>query len=250
MRVFLLGLGLLFLCSCSFHTGSITRSSAESNGKKYNYVDVALGYSKVSYILGLGGFGKDMLIDEARRNMHVAYPLKPNEAFENVTLNLHTSWYLLYAKKEVVMLADIVARDSSFNVVYEDKYLETISCNKIKVSKHFFLNEKVAFVNDERELFGRIVDLNEKSASVFYTDHKGVYRVKNMDFSKLYKLSVQDEFEKAVGFTVGDTISFFNNASDPRKVRGLVLGLNERFALVNSGSKLYNLKLVEIEKKK
>jgi predicted ATPase len=249
MKIFSIGLIFLFLSSCSFHTGSITTSSVAANGKKYNYVDVALGYSKVSYIFGIGGFGKDMLIDEARRNMYVSYPLKPNETFENVTLNLHTSWYLLYSKKEVVMLADVVARDSSFNVVYGDKYLETISSNKIKVNKHFSLNEKVVFERNQREWFGRIVDFNESSASVFYTDNKGVYRVKDMDLSEIYKLSAQDEFQKAIGFSLGDTISFLNNASDARKVRGVVFGLNERSALVRSGGKLYNLKFIEMEKR-
>lgn len=140
MRLFAAAIALLLMSSCSFHTGSITTSSVAASGKKYEYVDVAVGYSKVSYFLGMGGYSKDMLIRDAQRNMRASFPLKPNEAFENTVLDIRSTWVGPYHKLEAIVTADIVARDSSYNVIYSEKYLELISRNKPKVKNYFSLN--------------------------------------------------------------------------------------------------------------
>jgi len=243
MRLFAASIALLLLSSCSFHTGSITTSNVAGNGKKYEYVDVAVGYSKTSYFLGIGGYGKDMLIADAQRNMRASFPLKPNEAFENTVLDIRSTWVGPYHKLEAIVTADIVARDSSYNVIYSEKYLELISRNKPKVKNYFSLNERVVLLKSEKEMFGRIVGFNSGSASVFYVDHNGEFSIKNIRYSRIFKITDMELLSKEIGFNVGDSVAF-NAQSDSGfgYFEGVVVGMNKECSLVRTDKTIYQIK--------
>lgn len=249
MRLFAATIALLLMSSCSFHTGSITTSSVAASGKKYEYVDVAVGYSKVSYFLGIGGYGKDMLIADARRNMRASYPLKPNEAFENTIMDFRSTWVGPYHKLEAIMMADVIARDSSFNVTCGEKYLELLSRNKPKVKNYFSLNERVLFLNPAKEMFGRIVGFNGSSAAVFYVDNDGEFRIKNIPYRVIFKISEMDLFKKEVGFNVGDSVSFKAQSSGGFSAfDGVVVGLNKSNSLVKCEKTLFQIKTKSLKK--
>ncbi len=249
MRLFFAAIALLLMSSCSYHTGSITTMNASGNGKTYEYVDVAVGYSKVSYFLGIGGYSKDMLIRDAQRNMRASFPLKPNEAFENTVLDIRSTWVGPYHKLEAIVTADIVARDSSYNVTYGEKYLELISRNKPAVKNYFSLNERVVLLKSEKEMFGRIVGFNSGSASVFCVDNDGEFNIKNIRYSKIFKITDMELLSKEIGFNIGDSVAF-NAQSDSgfSYFEGVVVGMNKECSLVRTDKTLYKTKTNSLKK--
>ena len=64
------------MSSCVYHSGLITSTPVSSIDKNCEYVDIAVGYSNVSYFFGIGGFNKDAFLNEAKRNLYFSYPIK------------------------------------------------------------------------------------------------------------------------------------------------------------------------------
>ncbi len=104
-------IGILFisiLSSCSIHSGYMNNSASlgESN---FKYVKKYIsGSSQTLKVLGIGGFGKIALVDEAKMDMMESYELKANQALVNVTVNWKKTTYILASTTKCTVTADVV----------------------------------------------------------------------------------------------------------------------------------------------
>lgn len=92
----------------AFHTGTMSGSAALNSGN-FSYVSHDLtGTSTATYIFGIGGMGKQSLVDVAKRDM-LRTPLKNNQALANVNVSFKNTVILgVYSEKKCIVTADIV----------------------------------------------------------------------------------------------------------------------------------------------
>jgi hypothetical protein len=111
-KIILLFAITLMLSGCAaIHTGYMANSAALSSGN-FMYVKRNIkGVSKAEYILGIGGFSKETLVDDARQDMLINnYLIKDNQALVNLTVNFKTSYIFfgIYTSVTCVVTADVV----------------------------------------------------------------------------------------------------------------------------------------------
>ncbi len=112
--VFVLFLAILAIsmpsCITSMHVGYLTNSAALGSAN-FSYIKMnAQGKSTAKYILGIGGFDKETLVNDAKQQLLSANPLKSNQALANITVNFKTAFFLMYTYHTVtcIVTADIV----------------------------------------------------------------------------------------------------------------------------------------------
>ena len=103
-------IAFLFSGCAAFHSGNLSNSAALSNAN-FSYVKQNVqGEAKARYILGIGGFAKQSLVDQAKQKMVVNTPLQSNQALVNQTVNFKSSFYfgLIYRTVKCTVTSDIV----------------------------------------------------------------------------------------------------------------------------------------------
>lgn len=224
------------MSSCVYHSGLIT-SPVSHNDKDCEYVDIAVGYSQVSYFLGIGGFNKDAFLNEAKRNLYFSYPIKNGQSFENLTLDLKTTLIWPYRKVEAIVIADIVERDTTVKIKYAQNYLDLLYRNNSKTSNFLSLNESIGFLDINGSVNnGKIIKLNKHSVTIFFLDNNGVFRVENKEYNSIFKYSYLKDLEGKVGFSKGDKIKFSlrDSHGQTETFEGEILGLNRNSVLAKS----------------
>jgi hypothetical protein len=252
MKNILLLLSLCSFSSCVYHTGMLTAPQSLQNNKKNEFVDIAIGYSSVSYFLGIGGFSNDAFINEAKRNMFLSNPLKNGQSFENTTLDIKTTVIGPYKKVEAIVIADIVEGDTTNKVSYSSNYVKLYK-NNIKNIHFLSLNENVVFSDTTISNYrGRIIKLNYSSATIFTTDINGSIVIKKMNYADIYKYNNLDELEKKVGFHKGEKITFnkeSNTDQATQQIDGEIIALNDNSVLIKSSTGIKTSEYTNIKKK-
>ncbi len=96
------------LSGCATHMGYMN-SSAALGDNNFTYAQKHIsGSAKTTYILGIGGLGKEALVDEAKQNMLANYELKPGQSIANITVNWKTSFFFVVWSAKCTVTADIV----------------------------------------------------------------------------------------------------------------------------------------------
>lgn len=104
MKIFLALLGVSALAfSCSVHSGVLTGSNPNTTIK-----ELAIGEASSNYWFGIGGNSQTALVAQAKRDLYETFPISGNESYSNFTVDFKTSFYLIYAKRQVLVTADIV----------------------------------------------------------------------------------------------------------------------------------------------
>ncbi len=101
---------IISLASCSaLHSGYMNDSAALSQ-PNFTYVQRNVqGSSTATYVLGIGGLGKETLVNTAKMNMMDVALLKDNQALVNTTVNFKNSFYFgLIVTVTCTVTADVV----------------------------------------------------------------------------------------------------------------------------------------------
>jgi hypothetical protein len=101
--------GLLSSCA-AYHTGYMANSTSLCSNN-FSYVKMGVkGTATATYILGIGGMARETLVDDAKKAMMSASPLKANQAWANLTVNFKKTMYVGYAYviETCTVTADVV----------------------------------------------------------------------------------------------------------------------------------------------
>jgi len=97
---------LILLNSCmSTFEGNLNPSS---DLKSVKYINTAFGFSKATYVFGLGGNNHDALVLEAKMNMMKNFPLENNQYYANYALDFKKKNMLILQSALVTVSADVV----------------------------------------------------------------------------------------------------------------------------------------------
>lgn len=251
LRRILLLFGIAALSGCATYNGMITSPSTLSSDTKATYVDMAVGYSRTSYLFGFGGFGKAALINEAKRNMYKAYKLAPNQTFVSPTLDIKTTTYGPYRKMEVIMMADVVEYDGNVDVGFEEEYFQAIGAVQSDLPEFFRLNESVVVMGSNRSIVnGRILNINQQKITVLLHNADGRLAIKNLASSRVFRARPAPDGDLEVAFSVGEAVVFNERVSSTEQVPsgGLIVGVNQYNVLVMVKDQLIVRRIFDLKK--
>ncbi|MBX2962345.1 MAG: hypothetical protein KF687_07520 [Cyclobacteriaceae bacterium] len=229
----------------------VTNSRLNDGKISYQYEDVAVGYSKASYFLGLGGLRKDAMLNDAKRNMYLSYPLKPNQFFDNITLDKKVTYVLPFSKVEMILVADVIELDSGYRMNKGAGYLETLTRSAVKSKGDLSNYEPVLLVENARANGGRVVSINKRNATVFYVNADGLIRVGNKRYSDIYKITNLESVQMKVGVQLGVERNFIlmRNDKSSYSLRGKVIGMNRDRLLLETPEGARSIQVNEISTK-
>lgn len=246
-RILTFGSLALLISSCAYHSGMITASQL-NNKVSYRYEDVAVGYSKATYFFGLGGLHKDALLNDAKRNLYLSYPLKPNQVMDNITLDRKVTYILPFSKVEMILVADVVELDSGHQISKSGAYVETLARSTAKSIGYLSNYEPVLLQENGKAYSGRVVSINKGKATVFYVNSDGLIRVGNKSYGDVYKISNLEELQTKIGYALGYeyTFSLPRSGNISYNLRGKVIGMNSDRLLIENQSGARSIRLDEI----
>lgn len=102
-----MALAAIVFSSCAIHVGTITGDASISTNN-FKMIGMAKGTATTTKIFGLGGLGKDALVNDAKKDLLQNNPLRDGQALANVTLDFKNSYILFVNKQKVTVAADIV----------------------------------------------------------------------------------------------------------------------------------------------
>jgi hypothetical protein len=108
-KFMLLSVLTLLISSCAFHKGYISDSSyLGSNNFTYVKTNVE-GKASTIRLLGIGGFSKQTLVNDARKDLLTKNPLQDGQALVNITVSWKITFVLpLYMGENCTVSASIV----------------------------------------------------------------------------------------------------------------------------------------------
>ncbi len=107
---FLTMIVVVAMASCTaLHSGYMNDSAALSQ-PNFSYVKRNIqGSSTATYVLGIGGLGKETLVNSAKSNMMDEALLKDNQTLVNTTVNFKSSYYFgIIVTVKCTVTADVV----------------------------------------------------------------------------------------------------------------------------------------------
>ncbi len=184
-----------FATSCAFHSGSMTGNASFADNN-FTIEKTAVGKATSLKVLGIGGFGSDALVLEAKRDLEQNFLLQKGQALANVTVNFKYGFYFLFDKTTAVVSADIVSFGNS-----------TQSPEKREA---FFQKGDEVFVRlDGRFENAWILDKNFTGGYDLFFYRKGE-RAKFQPIGPtvpIFRASLTPDEAKSQGFTIGQKLS-------------------------------------------
>ena len=240
---FLIWLGIVLFSSCTIvHQGMITAPHPISNSN-VTYVDEAVGYSKIHYFIGFGGYRTVSQVQEAKQKLFLNYPLSQGESFENLTLTERKTFFPFITRTEVFVFADVVRRDTNYAIVFNDTYLEKLK-PRIQDSANFFkINQDVLLLGiTNKVLNATIVDYTIDNMITLLVQHPNKIKVRTVTQDKLFSKS-----HRFGVFTIGSEVSFL---SEHNKIdSGTLIGLNTEFGLVQTEKRAVRVEITKLIEK-
>ena len=100
---------LLALTGCVSHSGLSDDSASLCQSNFKIVAENISGQASRIYVLGIGGFNKLGIVEEAKINLLENYPLKENQTLANMTVNRQDMFIaFLFIKTTYIVTADIV----------------------------------------------------------------------------------------------------------------------------------------------
>ena len=101
-------IGVFAFSSCATHNGYMNGSASLSEAN-FSYAQTSISGEATSLkIFGIGGLGKNAIVEEAKKDMLKKNPLKANQALANVTVNWKNGFYFMVQTNTCTVTADIV----------------------------------------------------------------------------------------------------------------------------------------------
>lgn len=147
MKYFLIVCSSLLLGACAFHSGQFV---TDLPNDPVEHIDVAVGVAQTTRLFGLGGTGKDALLREARQAMIANRPLVDDEAYNNYTIDVKRTYFLIGSKTKVTMSADVIApKDTVSNPSYSTEYLSKVDQSISHYDTLFHMGDSVIYDHNE-----------------------------------------------------------------------------------------------------
>lgn len=221
---------LAIIVSCRVtHNGMITAPQSAAVNEDITYVDKVFGYSRVVYVFGIGGWNSHGLANQSMKNLRLSVDLNDGHYLENVTYDIRTDWtfFPFYVKKEALVSADLVKKESEHKVSYSDDYTNFMDNPKTNRKDSVFdRNEMVLITEVPSSIkYAKVVAFRKKRIGIAMPNSQNRYSVRFVRKFVLYKI----KWEKNEAFPFScdeqvilreDIVQFHNLKNAKAEVKG------------------------------
>lgn len=133
---FLIG---ILLTACTIHTGTISGGSGVITDDRFAVTRLVMGTAKTTQFLGIGGFEKDAMVFEAKKNMIQHAEMQPGEVIGQTTVDFKRTFFFPIQSNKVTISAEIIdfskpSNPSEVPDLYPEA-VETISQERVEESE-------------------------------------------------------------------------------------------------------------------
>jgi len=248
MKLIILLSTILFTTSCAFHTAKTPPQIFQAQ-KGSKYVDIAVGYSRATYLWDIGGLGKSALINDAKRSLF-SFPLEPGQTFDNVTLDTKTTFIGPVTRRHVILIADVVQKDTVSAFDFSEYYKELIGSKYEKTKEHLSVNEKIICYHNQRVYYGRVLNLDGNRPFVYFIDDLGTLKIRKKSWNTIFKITNIETMQKVIGFALGEKVKakVWFNGGNKEIVSGTIIGLNYMYVLIKTADSTYPARIEDLVK--
>lgn len=213
--------------SCNYqYYGNITGNASLSD-TNFTIVNLAIGQSYSWRVFGIGGYKKQALVMEAKKDLYARTQLKSGQALANVTVDFKHSYYLVCSKILVTVSADVV----DFHPNAEPISAKTKSSTLIETP--YKNGDSVYVYSNYNYTLGEIIETHTNKALVKYEVRPDKFKTKKISEDKI--IYNDNRLSDTVNYDIqiGDTIDFMSLGGYEQMERsGEVVGLNPKYIIV------------------
>jgi hypothetical protein len=185
----------IILSSCAFHSGNISSGPVIDCPMK----DIVTGEASTVRLFGLiGGFDRNGLILEAKRDLYSKYKIGKNFRLTNFSVDFKTSFVLFYSVTKATVSADLHDCDTSVNSEHSADINPMIGG----------LCAGDSIIYEYGEFYKGQLKKHAGNGNYIITFQtlKGKIREKKVNPSLIYKTSVHTENKSYFGHNIGETV--------------------------------------------
>lgn len=220
--------------SCSIYTGSFSAVTYVPG----TYIEgKAFGKASASYFFQIGGLNSDGLVDEARSNLLINYPLKKGQFLSNYALDIKTSYYLIYTKQTVKLTAEIGHDDLATRPLYADSYFQFQDTAIANRYSYLHLNDTVMLADSP---FDKVIILQLSDCSAIVKRISDKVKI-NTELDKLLVEKNTIPILLANNIKIGDKVKTIGHDEQSRRmipVDGKLIAASRKYALASSPSNI------------
>jgi hypothetical protein len=199
------------------------------------------GESRAVTVLGFGGFNRDGLVLEAKKDMIIKKPLKEKEYYANMTVTMNTKsiFGFLVVIRKVIVSADVMTQDTAYRKPDVLKIPRNPTVTSAGNAKFFIIEPDTFRVGEkvygnigfkENEYFNlEVVSVNGKRATFGYVDQEKPYVTVKPAFYRFFSTT-----KSLSGFKHKDQV-FLNSVASSKRLGGVVLGVTHKYVLILTG---------------
>ena len=227
----------VFLYSCVNHRGMLTPSNSLKN-ENVEFVDIAIGYNRTNYFAGIGGYRQDAFLNEVKRSLMANYSLKPNQTFENISVDIKTTTFALFQRVELIAIADVVQYEKLNQVTYGENYQRILNAKNPKEFKFIHLNEDVSTIKSKNKIKDfKVIGFEKRKAVLFNFSKNGTINISRKNYSKLFKYENHNDLIQKTKFGINDSVmrEMEKNHTSNTILNGKIIAVSSKKSLVAFG---------------
>ncbi|MFN8438417.1 MAG: hypothetical protein U0V72_12370 [Cytophagales bacterium] len=224
-------LSLLFLNSCSFHSGNVSSGSTVDCPRK----GIVIGTSKTFNFLGLGGNNNAGLILNAKKDLYGKIREQKGIIVSNFSVDFKRTYFLLFISSKATVSADIYDCNKSYS---DPSSLSEILKNPQPdiVNQGFKKDNKVKFVINNKYFDGQINYLSKsKRVLVDYVDNNGSNSSKWVNINNIFNSTPSPDNKEIYGYDLEEKLQIKISSKSTGSITTTpctVIGLNLNTLLV------------------
>ncbi|HEY9125100.1 MAG TPA: hypothetical protein PK252_02805 [Bacteroidales bacterium] len=195
---------------------------------------IALGTASYSKLFGVETSSADACVLQARLAMYRAFPLQPNQAFDNMVVEKKTTYFPFYSKTRFLISADIITPeiDSKNRFAYSPSFENMLFSNKKIEHEGLQLADSVVFKYKGKYTKGVILDFSDKSVWLGL-NFKNQLRIVKASVNKVFAIG-NEELEDELGLETGQIIeiSYVSTNNNQDVCSKEIVGMNKYHVLI------------------
>jgi hypothetical protein len=229
-------IAFVFLVTIGFSACTVRDVISVSHSGRDNVTidGIAMGTASYSKLFGIEESSGDACVLQARLAMYRAFPLLPNQAFDNMVVERKTTYYPFCSKTRILITADIITPevDSKNRFSYSSSFENMLFIGKKIEHEGLQLADSVVFKFKGKYLKGVLLDFIGKSAllSLNYNDQMRIVKV---SANKVFAIG-NEEIEDELGVETGQIIeiSYVSTGNNQDVCSKEILGMNKSKVLI------------------
>jgi hypothetical protein len=229
-------ISFIFLVAIGFSACTVREVISVSHSGRDNVTidGIAMGTASYSKLFGIETSSGDACVLQARLAMYRAFPLQPNQAFDNMVVEKKTTYYPFCSKTRFLISADIITPeiDGKNRFAYSPVFENMLFSDKKIEHEGLQLADSVVFKYKGKYIKGILLDFSGKNV-LLSLNYKDQMRIVKASVNKVFAIG-NEELEDELGVETGQIIeiSYVSTGNNQDVCSKEVVGMNKYHVLI------------------